>query len=91
MNKNEEEELEPSSEEAEEELTKEDEEYRSTYLELLARSETVLAAIGNGSDGSSTGAKARSDRRKEADKVNVPELPTVPGYGVWLEVVMTFG
>ena len=88
MKKNDDEELEHSSEEAEEELTKEDVEYRAKYLELLAKSDTALAIMGNGSDGSSPGAKARSDWRREAEKVKFPELPTVPGYGIWLEVVL---
>ena len=81
--------LEPSSEEDLSGSTEEEAHFRKKYAELLAKTKTTLATYDNGSDGSSPGALVKSDsKRREAEKVRFPDFPSVPGYGIWLEVVM---
>ena len=71
-------------------MTREDKEFKKRYEDLLAKSNTALATMQNGSDKSSTSGaeRPRADRRKEAEKVEFPDLPTVPGYAIWLEAVL---
>ena len=70
-------------------MDEEEAHFRKKYAELLAKTKTTLATIDNGSDGSSPGAIARYDfKRREAEKVKFSDLPIVPGYGIWLEVVL---
>ena len=71
-------------------LSENERQLKKRYEELLAKTENASAIIGDGADKSSTSgdAKRRTDWRREADKVDLPDLPTVPGYAVWLESVM---
>ena len=71
----------------------EDKSWKKRFEDLQARYEKTIANMDDGSDKSSiTSAsgkkKKRSDRRKEAEKVGFPDLPSVPRYAAWLEQVM---
>ena len=66
--------------------------WKKRFETLQAWYDKTIAALGDDSDKSSTssvlGKKKNSDRRKEAEKVDFPELPSVPHYAAWLEQVM---